>query len=144
VNEAAPLPTSPDAARRVRVVAGVIHRDGRLLLTRRPPGGPLGLMWELPGGKIEPGEAPAVALVREVHEELGVGAVAGETLAVERYVYPHGLEVELHFLRCSVDSIEFTPNHAVHELRWTPPAEVNLDEVLAADRAFLARLGSGA
>jgi len=128
-----------------KVVAATIPwQHGRLLLTRRPPGGPLGLMWELPGGKIEPGESPAVALEREIHEELGVRASAGETLAVERYAYPHGLEVELHFLRCVLDSIAFTPNHAVHELRWTPPADVNLDEVLAADRAFLARLGSRA
>jgi mutator protein MutT len=141
VNEA---PPAAGPARRTRVAAGVIQREGRLLLTRRPPGGPLGLMWELPGGKIEPGESPAVALVREIREELGVGASAGDTLAVERYAYPHGLEVELHFLSCALDSIEFTPNHAVHELRWTPPAEVNLDEVLAADRAFLARLGSRA
>jgi 8-oxo-dGTP diphosphatase len=126
--------------RRIRVAAAVVWRDGRVLLTRRPPGGPLGLKWEFPGGKLEPGESPEQALVRELREELGVGASPRGTLAVESHSYDHGLEVELHFLRCELDSLEFTPCHEVHEVRWSRPAEVDPAEVLEADRGFLAAL----
>ena len=54
------------------VVAGALVRDGRLLLARRPDGDPLAGLWELPGGKVEPGETPEAALEREWSEELGV------------------------------------------------------------------------
>jgi 8-oxo-dGTP pyrophosphatase MutT (NUDIX family) len=114
--------------RRVRVAAAVVRHGGRLLLTQRPPGGPLGLQWELPGGKIEDGESPEHALVRELREELGV--------------YAHGLEVEIVFVRCELDSLEFTPSPAVHAVRWADPAEIDLREVLAADREFLRSLGA--
>lgn len=128
------------AAARVRVAAAVVRRGRELLLTRRPPGGPLGGLWEFPGGKIEEGEMPAHALAREIREELGVAADPAETLAVETYRYPHGLEVELHFIRCALASHAFTPNDAVDGVRWSDPRDVAPAEVLAADRAFLARL----
>ena len=61
----------PRATKRVRVVAAVVWDGPRLLMTQRPPGGPLGLQWEFPGGKLEEGESPEAALVRELREELG-------------------------------------------------------------------------
>ena len=50
----------------------LIDRDGRVLLTRRPEGKKLAGLWEFPGGKLDPGETPEVALIRELHEELGI------------------------------------------------------------------------
>lgn len=50
----------------------LIDRDGRVLLAQRPPGKPLAGLWEFPGGKVEPGETPEAALIRELHEELGI------------------------------------------------------------------------
>ena len=50
----------------------LIDADGRVLLAKRPPGRPLAGLWEFPGGKIEAGETPEVALVRELDEELGI------------------------------------------------------------------------
>ena len=54
------------------VAAALIDKDGRILLQRRPPGKQMADLWEFPGGKIEPGEAPEAALVRELREELGI------------------------------------------------------------------------
>jgi 8-oxo-dGTP diphosphatase len=133
---------APGTSRRVRVAAAVVRRGDRLLLTQRPPGGPLGLQWELPGGKIEEGESPEHALVRELREELGVGARPHEVLQVISHDYAHGLEVEIVFVRCELDSFEFTPSPAVHAARWVIPSEIDLGQVLAADREFLRDLGA--
>ena len=50
----------------------LIDADGRVLLTQRPEGKPLAGLWEFPGGKIDAGETPEAALIRELHEELGI------------------------------------------------------------------------
>lgn len=50
----------------------LIDRDGRILLAQRPAGKPMAGLWEFPGGKVEPGETPEVALIRELNEELGI------------------------------------------------------------------------
>lgn len=126
--------------RSIKVAAAVVWREGRVLLTRRPPGGPFGLKWEFPGGKLEPGESAEQALVRELREELGVGSVTQGTLAVETHEYAHGLVVELHFVRCELDSLDFTPSPEVHEARWSRPSEVDPSDLLEADRGFLAAL----
>jgi len=50
----------------------LVDVDGRVLLARRPPGKPMAGLWEFPGGKVEPGETPENALIRELSEELGI------------------------------------------------------------------------
>ena len=65
-SEAAPL-------RLLLVVAvALVDRDGRLLVSQRPPGKQLAGLWEFPGGKVEPGERPEATLIRELAEEIGV------------------------------------------------------------------------
>jgi 8-oxo-dGTP diphosphatase len=54
----------------------LIDRDGRVLLAQRPPGKSMEGLWEFPGGKVEPGETPEAALIRELHEELGINTWA--------------------------------------------------------------------
>jgi len=140
---AAVAPRDPmSKAPRILVVAAVVWRDGRLLFTQRPPGGPIGLQWEFPGGKVERGESPAEALRREIREELGVDAEPHEELGREQHDYPHGTRVDLVFLRCTLSSFEFTPSDEVHAVQWWQPAEVPLAEVLEGDRGFLKRLGA--
>ena len=56
---------------RTLVVAALVRRDGRILVSRRRADQEMPLLWEFPGGKVEPGEAPVVALAREVAEEVG-------------------------------------------------------------------------
>jgi 8-oxo-dGTP diphosphatase len=66
--------------RRTHVVAAAIVVDGRCLIGRRPPGGSAGELWEFPGGKVELGETPEAALMREIQEELGVAIDVGPLL----------------------------------------------------------------
>jgi 8-oxo-dGTP diphosphatase len=127
----------------VRVAAAVVRRGDEILITQRPPGGALGLQWEFPGGKIEAGESAEAALAREVREELGVEARVRERLHEQRHRYDHGLEVELVFVRCDLDSHAFTPSSAVHAWRWVRPGDIDLSTVLEADRDFLRSLAAG-
>ncbi|MEQ1888610.1 MAG: (deoxy)nucleoside triphosphate pyrophosphohydrolase [Alphaproteobacteria bacterium] len=56
------------------VACALIDSENRVLLAQRPPGKPMAGLWEFPGGKCEPGETPEAALIRELHEELGIAA----------------------------------------------------------------------
>ena len=83
----------------VEAAAAVILRpDGSFLLGRRPEGKPYAGYWEFPGGKVEPGETAAQALVRELHEELGIEAERFHPWLTREFVYPHA-HVHLHFFR---------------------------------------------
>jgi 8-oxo-dGTP diphosphatase len=129
-----------EVATPVRVVAAVVWRGDRVLLTQRPPDRRHALLWEFPGGKIEGDETPAQALARELREELGVAALGQRRLAVVRHRYAPELEVEITFLACTLEDAPFAPSAAVHAWRWVRPAEVAPHELLAADRAFVADL----
>ena len=89
------------AMRRVEVVAGVLEDRGEVLCARRGPSPHAHLdgKWEFPGGKVEPGESHAAALVREWHEELGVGIEVGSFLCTITHRYPDW-EVVLHVYHC--------------------------------------------
>jgi len=124
------------------VAAAVVWDGPRLLMTQRPPGGALGLQWEFPGGKIERDETPEHAIVREVREELGVTATPHEVLGIVSHDYPHGIQVEIVFVRCTLDAHAFTPSREVHDVRWQAPSDIDLREVLEADRDFLRERGA--
>jgi 8-oxo-dGTP diphosphatase len=88
-----------DGARRpcTDVAVGVLIRsDGQFLLTTRPPGKAYAGHWEFPGGKVETGETVEQALVRELHEELGIHATCIQRWREQVVDYPHAL-VRLHF-----------------------------------------------
>ena len=68
----------------------LIDPDGRVLIARRPEGKSLAGLWEFPGGKVEPGETPEAALIRELHEELGIDTHASclAPLTFASHAYP--------------------------------------------------------
>lgn len=120
------------------VVAGAARRAGRLLLTRRPDGGAHAGFWELPGGKVEPGETPRDALVREWKEELGVDVESAEPWAFASGA-PHGRHVTLLVFR--VPSMRGEPAPiGVAEVRWAGPDEALSLPLLPADRPLVERL----
>lgn len=83
------------------VVAGVIERNGRVLIGRRPAKGLLGGLWEFPGGKREPGETDEAALFREIHEELGLKVAVGAPIATVEHAYSH-FAITLRLYGCRV------------------------------------------
>jgi 8-oxo-dGTP diphosphatase len=123
------------------VAAGALVRDGRLLLTRRPEGDALAGFWELPGGKVEPGETPEAALEREWREELGV-EVAGSQPFAFASGSPNGRHVTLLVFLVHAPFGEPFPI-GVAELRWATPTEAGLLPLLPADRPIVDRLLRG-
>ena len=80
-----------------RVVAGLIVKQGKLLVCQRTRHQTMPLKWEFPGGKIEEGEQPRDALRRELEEELGILATIGDEVKRIQHEYPNGGTVELRF-----------------------------------------------
>jgi 8-oxo-dGTP diphosphatase len=116
---------SAQTARPVTEVAvGVlVQPDGRYLLAQRPAGKPYEGYWEFPGGKLEPGETVEAALVRELHEELGIDVEACHRWHTLEHDYPHAY-VRLYF--CKVTAWRGEPHGREGQaFVWqTLPAEV--------------------
>jgi 8-oxo-dGTP diphosphatase len=124
------------AAKIVEAAAAVILKpDGSFLLGRRPPGKPYAGYWEFPGGKIEEGETAAQALVRELHEELGIEADRYVPWITREFVYPHA-HVRLHFFRVTGWHGEIRDIH--HDaLAWKASGKVDVEPMLPANVAVL-------
>jgi 8-oxo-dGTP diphosphatase len=122
------------------VVAAVIERDGRVLVAQRPPHKHLALKWEFPGGKVEPGEEPAAALVREIKEELGCDVAVGRALPRSTHIYST-ITIELIPFCCQLAprSAEPHPNEHVAVL-WATPGELRTLDLAAADWPVVAAL----
>ena len=101
----------------VEVAAAVLQRpDGTFLLAQRPPGKIWAGYWEFPGGKVESGETPYHALVRELHEELGIAVQTAYPWLTRVFTYPHAT-VRLNFFRVTAWSGELHP-HDGQEFSW--------------------------
>jgi 8-oxo-dGTP diphosphatase len=130
----APLPV-------VLVVAvALVDVDGRVLLAQRPAGKAMAGLWEFPGGKVQPGEAPEAALIRELKEELGIdvteGCLAPLTFASHRYETFH-LLMPLYVCR------RWQGQAAAREgqsLAWVRPQKLDHYAMPPADKPLVAML----
>ena len=124
----------------IEVVAAVIERDGRILITRRPEGSHLAGLWEFPGGKRRPGETPEEALRREIIEELGAAVSVGASIDTVEWEYP-GRRMRLSFYRCSLTGEPRALEG--QELAWALPEELRRYDFPPADAVLIARLSRG-
>jgi 8-oxo-dGTP diphosphatase len=115
----------------IRVVAAEIERGGKFLITQRRPGARMPLLWEFPGGRVEPGETDPAALVRELRDELGITVQVG----------PLSLHVTHEYENYTLDLLVYRATTQdepralkVHDLRWVEPSEFDRYEFPGADQ----------
>ena len=121
----------------IEVVAAIIIKDGKVFATQRGYGQWQG-WWEFPGGKIESGECPQEALVREIREELDAKIEVGDLLETIEWDYPD-FHLTMHCFICSLlsESLHLNEHEAatwltketLHSVKWLPADEVLLDRI---------------
>jgi 8-oxo-dGTP diphosphatase len=126
------------APRTIRVVAAVLERDGRYLITQRRPTAVLPLMWEFPGGRVENGETDTQALRREVMHRLGADIECGKLISFVSHPYEHYV-VDLFLYECRLLGENLQPL-AVNAFKWVPSAEFDQYPFTPADEASMNKL----
>ncbi len=122
----------------IEVVAALIFEGERFMICQRPAHKARGLLWEFVGGKVEPGETKAQALVRECREELGVTIAVGEEFMDVVHEYPD-LTVHLTLFRAAIAS--GTPQKLEHnDIRFITVGEIDNYAFCPADVSILAKL----
>lgn len=124
--------------RTIRVVAAVVERDGRYLITQRRPNAVLPLLWEFPGGKVETGESDTEALRREMNERLGIDVHVGELISFVTHPYEH-YTVDLFLYECRTGDEEPACRN-VHAYRWVTSVEFDRYPFTPADEASMTKL----
>lgn len=122
----------------IPVVTGLIRKNGKVLVGQRPVGHSLAGQWEFPGGKIEKGESPEVALIRELDEELGIEAEVGALKLASTHSYGDTGIVILFFEILFWKGEPKTKHHM--DLRWVEPAELPSLAIPDANKKILPRI----
>ena len=120
--------------------AALVDRDGRVLVQRRPVGKAHGGLWEFPGGKLEPGETPEAALIRELEEELAIAVPCGCLTPAAFASTPLG---DRHLLLLLFVARKWTgvPRAlAASEVRWVRPVDLHALDMPPADKPLIALL----
>lgn len=130
--------TGPNPPAAIEVAAGLVFRNGKLLITQRRAGDHLGGLWEFPGGKRESRESFEFCLQRELREELGIEIEPGELLETITHAYPEKT-VQLKFFRCAWRANEPQPL-ACEAVAWITMDELDQFTFPAADEQLLRRL----
>ena len=126
--------------KKIPVVAAVIRREGKILATQRGYG-PQKDGWEFPGGKVESGEDPREALVREIREELRVDIVLGVEIGVVEHEYPN-ISIRMQCFWAEIR--EGSPVLTEHEnAKWISADELEQVDWLPADRKILPKIKEG-
>lgn len=136
---------APEKSRKpeLTVVAALILRDSKILVCQRHREDTRGLQWEFPGGKVESGETPQEALVRELREELGIEATIGRELFRTRHRYREfRSELELIFFQANVDRSAALQNLVFEGFEWADPSALPKYDFLQADEEFVALLAT--
>lgn len=121
-----------------RVTAAILLCGSEVLLSRRPAGGHLTGHWELPGGKVEPGESAEECLARELLEECGIEAQVGVLFGESTYRYLHAT---IHLLAFFIDSWQGEPQLYAHDdHRWVRLSQIDELTLAPADIPILERL----
>lgn len=120
--EAYPVKRAKAAVPHYQVAVGVVWRKGKLLIAQRRPEQMLGGLWELPGGKQQPGETLAATVRRELREETGLAVAVGAELAVVRHAYSH-FRITLTAFTCHCPAGRARPLGSA-AIRWVRPAEL--------------------
>ncbi len=124
--------------RKIRVVGAMIERDAKYLITQRPPRATLPLLWEFPGGRVEPGETDEEALARELREEMGISVAVGERVIHVEHGY-ESYDIDFCVYRCQL--VAGPIQHLrVHDHRWVRPEELDRYEFPPADEKSIAKL----
>jgi 8-oxo-dGTP diphosphatase len=124
------------------VSAGIIHRNGKVLVGQRRKSDRHPFKWEFPGGKVEHGESPQQALVRELREELQIEAHVGSELARYEHSYSSGHRVHLLFF--AIRDFKGEPHARVFEqICWAELARLPSLDFLDGDLDFVKRLARG-
>ncbi|MDZ5660669.1 (deoxy)nucleoside triphosphate pyrophosphohydrolase [Nocardioides sp. S-58] len=117
--------------RQIHVVGAVIISGCNVLCVQRGPDGPLPLMWEFPGGKIEAGETPQAALKREIYEELLCEVAVGDEVTTTSYKYEFGV---VHLTTFYCELVHGSPQLVEHAaLKWSDARELRSLEWAPAD-----------
>jgi 8-oxo-dGTP diphosphatase len=126
------------------VVCARIERDGRVLLAQRPAHKHLALKWEFPGGKVDPGESPEAALVREIREELLCDLIILRALPRFTHAYDRTIIEMIPFV-CSLVQESAEPQPTEHAaIAWVLPAELAAYDLAAADLPVVHMYQAGA
>lgn len=125
----------------LEVVAALIwNEDGQFLICQRPPDKARAFLWEFVGGKVEPGETLAQALVRECREELAITIRVGNVFMDVTHEYP---DVTVHLTVFEATVCKGKPTRLEHaDLRWISPAEIPNLAFCPADEVILAKITS--
>jgi mutator protein MutT len=122
----------------ITVVAAIIRRANKILITRRFDDVHLPGYWEFPGGKVEMSESLESALEREILEELGIKIRVEDEYFTTEHTYP-SRTVRLHFFNCSVLNGEPRPLE-VADMRWVAPSDLHQFQFPPADEELIKRL----
>ncbi|HEX9934728.1 MAG TPA: A/G-specific adenine glycosylase [bacterium] len=133
-----PIRTPKKSLPHFDVTAGVVSRNGKFLITKRPPKGLLGGLWEFPGGKLEKGETLKACLRREIREELGITVRVGQFLVSIRHAYSH-FKITLHVYRCRYEGGRIRLR-GCDDYAWIGASELERYAFPGADRKIIQRL----